>query len=283
MFSIKEINKIEAKSLIEKFHYSKILPRLNKVFLGGFVNGELVAVMTLGWGVRPLHTIKKLFPSLRSKDYFEIGKLCLDERMPRNSESMFISKCLRYTKKTNPEIKLIFTWSDGMLGKPGFVYQASNFLYGGFIWTDSYFTKNGIKIHPRSAGSLCELNAREENKEKLFWLTDSFQNKTGILRIKGQQFKYLYFLCSHKERKELLRESSVQWTRIYPKQSNLKWKRKINGKYEFCGKPNYRCSLSAKEVSRVKHLITNQEGQVQFLSFAYQKSIRNTREVIKNE
>jgi hypothetical protein len=152
---VKEITKEESVSLIQKFHYSKVLPRLNKAFLGGFdENDELVATITLGWGVRPVHTIKKLFPSLDSKDYYEIGKMCLDDRMPRNSESQFLSLCMRYIKQNMPQIKLIFTWADGMLGKAGYVYQASNFLYGGFIWTDTYFTSSGEKVHPRMTGKI---------------------------------------------------------------------------------------------------------------------------------
>ena len=57
--NIKEISKIEALEVIFDNHYSKIMPRLSKHFIGGYIDGELVAVMTLGWGVQPLNTIKK--------------------------------------------------------------------------------------------------------------------------------------------------------------------------------------------------------------------------------
>ena len=61
--SIKEISEIEALEVIFDNHYSKIMPRLSKHFIGGYLDDKLVAVMTLGWGVQPLNTIKKLFPS----------------------------------------------------------------------------------------------------------------------------------------------------------------------------------------------------------------------------
>ena len=70
---VKEISELEALEIIFDNHYSKIMPRLSKHFIGGYVNNELVAIMTLGWGVQPLNTIKNLFPSLTSKDYYEIG------------------------------------------------------------------------------------------------------------------------------------------------------------------------------------------------------------------
>ena len=57
--NIKEISEIEALELIFDNHYSKIMPRLSKHFIGGYLDNKLVAVMTLGWGVQPLNTIKK--------------------------------------------------------------------------------------------------------------------------------------------------------------------------------------------------------------------------------
>ena len=111
---VKETDRDSAYALIVKYHYSKVMPRLNKLFLGGFSStGELVAVITLGWGVRPRHTIQALFPDLDTKDYFEIGKMCLTDEMPKNSESKFLSMCMKYLQKSYPEIKLIFTWADG--------------------------------------------------------------------------------------------------------------------------------------------------------------------------
>ena len=147
---IKEITKQEAEGLIMEFHYSKTMPRITKLYLGGFVDNKLIGVMTCGWGTQPKATIKKLFPSLDTKYYWELGKFCMDESMPHNSESHMLSKCLKYLKENHKQIKLLYTWSDGMLGKPGYIYQSANFLYGGFIWTDSFFTERGERIHPRS-------------------------------------------------------------------------------------------------------------------------------------
>jgi len=95
---IKEIHKDRAIRLLMKNHYRKTIPVLNKVFLGGFINGELKAVMTLGWGTRPKETIKKIFPNLDVKDYYEIGRMALDNDLPKNSESIFISKCIKYIR-----------------------------------------------------------------------------------------------------------------------------------------------------------------------------------------
>ena len=70
--------------------------------MGCFYKDELVGVLTLGWGTQPLQTIKKLFPNLVSEDYYEIGKMCMDDKMPRNSESQMISSVVRWMKKNLP-------------------------------------------------------------------------------------------------------------------------------------------------------------------------------------
>lgn len=227
MYEIKEVTKDQAYRLVYQFHYCNVLPRLIKHYIGGFVDGRIVATMILGWGVRPLHTIRKLFPSLTTTDYYENSRMCLDERMPRNSESQFMSEVVKYMKRNYPNIKLLFTWSDGMLGKPGYVYQASNFLYGGFIWTDSYFTVNGEKIHPRQTNRTGGRPTWETIQER------------GWLHYRGKQFRYCIFLCSNKERKRLLKESTVDWSTNYPKENDLSWKLRTTNGWRASKQPFY--------------------------------------------
>lgn len=267
---IKEITKQEAEELIFEFHYSKTMPRINKIYLGGFIENKLVGVMTCGFGTQPKATIKKLFPSLDTKDYLELGKFCMEEKQPHNSESHMLSRCLVYLKKNYPKIKLLYTWSDGMLGKPGYIYQSANFLYGGFIWTDSFFTEHGERIHPRSCREMLKENAKIVGKEKLFWFTAEFERFKKIERYKGNQLRYCYFLCSKGEKKKLIKESDMEWTTNYPLKENLKWKKRkedLSG-WEFCTAPKYIQTLNAKEVSRVKRLVSNKKGAVRSRHFA---------------
>ncbi len=260
---IKQVDKRQAEYFIEENHYRKTMPKLNKLFYGGFYEGKLVAVMTLGWGTQPERTIKKLFPSLGTKDYFEIGRLCLVDELPKNSESNFISRVIKELKKET-SIKVLFSWSDGIMGKPGFVYQCSNFLYAGKIKTDIYLTQEGYLIHPRSARKLLEENAKYAKKEKLHWLTQDFMDLNKIIRLKGFQFRYIYFLCSRKEQKILRKECLTELSLKHPKFKDIVFYRKINGKYVECDFPKYKETLSAEEVSRAIRLVSNQEGAVRF-------------------
>ena len=231
-FTINEISRSYATDFIQSLHYSKIMPKLTKHFLGCYLKNELVGVLTLGWGTQPKATIAKLFDGLDTKDYYEIGKMCMKEKMPKNSESQMISAVVKWMKIHTPERKFLYTWADGIMGKPGYVYQAANFLYGGFIWTQIYISDKGEKIHPRSSKKLCEENVKFKLKkepdffvgkkgERIYWLTQDFLDHKGICKIHGKQFRYI--LPLNKKARKLLKKSNVEWNLNYPKESDLVW------------------------------------------------------------
>ena len=246
-FTINEISRSYATDFIQSLHYSKIMPKLTKHFLGCYLKNELVGVLTLGWGTQPKATIAKLFDGLDTKDYYEIGKMCMKEEMPRNSESQMISAVVKWMKIHTPERKFLYTWADGIMGKPGYVYQAANFLYGGFIWTQIYISDKGEKIHPRSSKKLCEENVKFKLKkepdffvgkkgERIYWLTQDFLDHKGICKIHGKQFRYI--LPLNKKARKLLKKSNVEWNLNYPKESDLVWnKSTLEGKKQLSDMP----------------------------------------------
>ena len=225
---IKEINKVVAGEYTSTRHYSALLPRLTKYYCGYFIDDKLKGVITFGWGTRPKHTIQKLFPMLDTKDYYEIGKMCMDESMKRNSETQMMSAAVNWLKKKEPDLKYVFTWADGLVGKPGYVYQAFNFLYGGYIWTDTYVTEKGEKVHPRTIqGKLPNTQnfkyGSRPNPKQL--------EELKLSRVKGKQFRYILPLS--KKMRKFLKQSTVDWHLNYPKDKDLEWKIKKPGDKDY--------------------------------------------------
>jgi len=202
----------EAKAFCLKWHYSDIFPPHCLLALGYRDEKGLAGVALWGWGTRPLHTIRKLFPSLGTADYRELNRLCLRDECPRNSESWFLARCAEWFRVHQPGIKLLFSWADGIRGKPGYVYQAAGWLYGGFITTEIYLTTEGEPVHPRL------LITRYGRRDRAFCAG------LGLRRVRGRQFRYVRFLGTRGQAKHLLRESSVPWTREYPKGKDLVWR-----------------------------------------------------------
>ena len=224
----------QGKRFIAEYHYAIVCPPITKLCLGLFENGKLVGVALLGYGVRPKHTLKKLFPSLEVPEYLELNRLCVLDEMPRNTETRFLGMMARCIQESRPDVKVLYSWADGLRGKPGYVYQAANWLYGGFIWSEFYITEDGEVIHPRL------LITRYGTRKKSVTLD------LGLRKIHGYQFRYCNFLCSHGERKRLLRESPMEWSRDYPKMSDLKW------------------VIEAEEGSREIHQLPKLKGSGQF-------------------
>ena len=266
-YDIREVSREVATELVQANHYSPVMPRLTKHWLGVYKEEELVGVLTLGWGTRPLHTIQKILgPDFESKDYYEIGKMCMLDSEPKNSETQMISQVVRWIKENCPEVKFLYTLADGIMGKCGYVYQAANFYYGGEYWTDSYMSRDGEKVHPRTTRQLCKdnwlyhyderssgfsqefkddhdrkvakalANNTKPPKEQVFWLTPEFMKYIDMRKIKGKMFRYIYPL--NKRAKKLLKKSTeITWkigSGVYPKEDNgaLQWK-------EMVGRKNY--------------------------------------------
>ena len=155
-YEIKEVDRATATELVQANHYSPVMPKLTKHWLGVYKEGEMVGAITLGWGTKPLHTIQKVVnKDMTSEDYFEIGKMCMLDSEPRNSETQMLSQVVRWLKENHPQVKFLYTLADGIMGKCGYVYQAANFYYGGEYWTDSYMSSKGEKVHPRTTRQLC--------------------------------------------------------------------------------------------------------------------------------
>ena len=142
-YVIRELDAGTALDMVRKYHYSDTVPGCTEIFTGFYLDGRLVGMITLGWGTDPRGIIHALWDELDTKDYWEIGRMCMTEEMPRNSESQMISACVHWLKAYHPEVKILFTWADGMLGKVGYVYQACSFWYAGYAETDTYLTGGG--------------------------------------------------------------------------------------------------------------------------------------------
>src|SRR5699024_1374916 len=245
-FIITEINKDAAINFIKKHHYSKILPRLTKYYLGFFNENELQGVITLGYGTQPLQTIKKILykDEVKTEDYIEIGKMCLSPFQNNNSfaGSHMISILIKWIKQ-HTNYKYLYTLADGIMGKCGYVYQASNFMYIGNFMTSVYRdSRTGEKIHPRSAKTLCEENAKYEGKNKVYWLTHDFCEYKGIEKINGLMFRYIMPL--NKKYKKNLQKYEEYKNKKYPKDSDLIFKKRVEkGKFVEIEKPDFNMNV----------------------------------------
>lgn len=85
---------------------------------------------------------------------WEFARMWVDDIMPRNTETFFIARCIRYIKKNHPDVKMLVTYADPSAGHTGTVYRAANWTFDGY--TDGGrkprqdYISNGRKYSRRS-------------------------------------------------------------------------------------------------------------------------------------
>lgn len=116
----------EASELVVKYHYLHRRPPISYAF-GLYVGGRLLGVVTYGTPASR-HLQKSACPSDPSK-VIELNRLWLDDELPRNSESWFVSRTLKMLPP-----RIVVSYADPLFGHYGYIYRALNFKYAG--WTD---------------------------------------------------------------------------------------------------------------------------------------------------
>ena len=170
----------------------------------------------------------------------------MTEEMPRNSESQMLSQLVKWIHRNIPELKILSTWADGMVGKVGYVYQASNFIYAGYSDGEMYM-KDGVKIHVRQMKSFLVSDGQKDERITVRPTAEQMR-KYNILHFKGKQYRYLMFLCGKQEKQRLLNECLIDLGLPRPKDDDLSWrvKNRTTGKWVDCDKPPYVTDVDQK-------------------------------------
>ena len=174
---VNQIDKSMASAQVVKNHYLHRRPSISYAY-GLFCGSELVGVITIGVPASR-HLQKGLCPSNPSK-VFELNRLWVDDKMPRNTESWFMSRALALTPPM-----ILCSYADTEQGHVGYVYRASNWYYSG--WTDM------DRKTPRYDYVVAGKHSR-----------DAFRNNNEYTRVlRKPKYKYWTVTGSKRERKRL--------------------------------------------------------------------------------
>lgn len=197
-FYIKRIPHTQANQTVRENHYSGTICSTSRIHLGLFVDGEFVGVAQFGCMMNP-HATERIVRDTHWKDALELNRLWVHDKAPRNTESRFISYCIKFIRKVEPNAKWIQSFADERCGRFGVLYQACNFLYLG-EHTSSFYECDGEWFHKLIATNLKD----RFNQPKCKRLTAAL-SEGRAKEVKLRQFRYLYFLDPRK-RKDLVME-----------------------------------------------------------------------------
>ena len=191
---VKRIDAKETHEFILKKHYAQRLPSISIAF-GLFIEGNLEGILTIG---KPASN--SLCEGVCGKEYkqyvYELNRLCVNEGLPKNTLSQFVSKVLRTLSQ---EKIILISYADEGANHHGYIYQATNWIYLGKTKerTDKY-TPGGK--HSRH-----------------------YTNEYNHLRkFRSSKYRYMY-IPNKKFKKECLKILKYEIIKEYPKGDNKRY------------------------------------------------------------
>ena len=124
----------------EQWHYLNDQGFISQINFGAYFNQNLEGAIS--YGPPNATDLAGYWDSNTQKDWFEIKRLALSPKCPKNSESRFIAITIKMLKKIAP-VKGIVTYADSAQGHDGTIYKASGFRPLGLTAEKSDFWVDG--------------------------------------------------------------------------------------------------------------------------------------------
>lgn len=191
-YKVERLDCETAKKYIIKNHYAHGCHNAPSPCYGLFDKDYLVGVLMFATPCSENVRASVFGPEYKAW-VIELHRLHILDGTPKNTESWFISRCLKKLKKDNPKIKAVISFADSTQGHTGIIYKATHFYFCGMTGrTTFYVDENGRLRHPHQCGENITL---EKAKQR------------GWKPVKrNAKFRYLYLLANSKvEKKKLIK------------------------------------------------------------------------------
>lgn len=187
-YTVREIPSVDANAIVKKYHYSGKVVSNSALHLGIFNNSNiLVGALQYGY---PMNGAKTSLKISDNENMFELNRMVLADSEPRNSESQAISICNKWLKKYRSDIDWLLSFSDGKENNCGYIYQATNWKYLGYILSDSFYDLDGEIVHNVTVWH----NYKEKHELRDTHTTNQILslNFKNVSKIKSKQHVYVY-------------------------------------------------------------------------------------------
>ena len=141
-----------AKNYIIKNHYSHGCHNAPSPCYGLFDNDKLIGVLMFATPCS--ENVRASVFGEEYKDWvIELHRLHILDVTPKNTESWFISRCLKLLRQDRPQTKAVISFADSTQGHSGIIYQATHFFYCGKTGKATfYLDQDGRLRHPHQNG-----------------------------------------------------------------------------------------------------------------------------------
>lgn len=207
-FSARVIPYSEAREWVLMKHYAHRIPSILYAFglykIGGGVSPYLVGVCTFGVPASQDLIIGAI--GIEYKDNFlELNRLVVNDGLPRNALSYFVSHCL----KLLPRPMVVISYADSGMNHHGYIYQATNWVYTGMSSPHTDYLPEGKEgMHVRT-------------------LYNNFSVKTTKQKLvkveRSQKYRYFQFLGDKRQVRRMKKDLKFPVIKEYPKGDNKRY------------------------------------------------------------
>ena len=196
-YEVKSIDNSQTKEWLLHKHYAKRICSISFAF-GLFDGLQLIGVCTFGKPPSPPLCIG-VCGSENSDFVYELNRLCVNDGLPKNSLSNFVSQCL----KMLPPL-IIVSYADTSENHNGYIYQATNWIYTGL---SAKRTERYDILNPNKHSKTCVETMKVEDL---------------AIRERPQKHRYIFFTGSKTQRKAWKKQLNYK-EQPYPKGENKRY------------------------------------------------------------
>lgn len=200
-YLVEPIDKKIAYALVVKYHYLHRKPPCTFAFgLIHKVDQSVVGIVT--YGIPPSSTLLRgICGQNNAKNVYELNRLWVDDSVPKNGESFFVSRTFPYLDR-----EIIVSFADTSHNHVGYIYQALNFTYCGLSakFRDPKVRGLENQHHATYAHGMTNMQLKEKYGNLLYY------------EERPRKHRYVYFNAS-KQRKKILMKELRYTVEPYPK------------------------------------------------------------------
>ena len=191
-FIVDQVQFKTIRDFIEKWHYSKTVKGLHcTLYFGLFSEGNLIGAMMYGKLAMP--GVSKKYVE-NEDELIELRRLCCIDKTPRNTESYFVGKTIKWIKR-NTKIKKIISYADPHYGHQGIIYKASNFKYLGITSPGRFIVdKDGCRKHDKTIRNSDVINGVRVFRKHALELKEQLEKGEAKYIVTPGKHIYMYTL-----------------------------------------------------------------------------------------
>lgn len=188
-YEVKRIPCKLAKEYIKKNHYSHGCHNAPSPCYGLYDKEELIGCLMFATPCSE-NVRESIFWGEHKNNVIELHRLHVLDGTPKNTESYFISRCLKLLRKDKPLIHGVISFSDLTEGHTGIVYKATNAYRIGHTGKSTfYLDETGRLRHPRQ----CGVTITKEMAIDRGWQPVKREEKNRFLFIIGSKTEKRYY------------------------------------------------------------------------------------------